>query len=194
MTGLPPDMPVVSERRRTFDEVALPWIEAFVHTVAARWLAMTNLTLALFVGLPVLSPILEASDSPVLNMAGQAIFLAYRVTCHQLPGRSFFVAGYQVAWCERDVAIWGSLLAAGLLFGVVRRWLQPLDFRLYLLFCVPMAIDGLTQLFGWRESTWELRIITGTIFGLASAWLVLPILERGMSDVRRSLERPRDTV
>jgi uncharacterized membrane protein len=109
-----------------------------------------------------------------------------------LPQRSFFVEGHQVAWCERDVAIWGSMLAAGLLFGVVRKWLRPLDFRLYLLFCVPMALDGFTQLFGWRESTWELRTITGTIFGLASAWLVLPILERGMNDVRRSLERPRD--
>jgi uncharacterized membrane protein len=192
MTAPPPDLPVVSERRQTFDSVALPWIESFVRFVGARWLALTNLALAVFVGLPVLSPILEASDSPVLNLAGQAIFIAYRATCHQLPQRSFFVEGHQVAWCERDVAIWGSMLAAGLLFGVVRKWLRPLDFRLYLLFCVPMALDGFTQLFGWRESTWELRTITGTIFGLASAWLVLPILERGMNDVRRSLERPRD--
>lgn len=190
MSAHPPNLPVVSDRRQTFDEVALPWIEGFVHFVTAHWLAMTNLALAVFVGLPILSPILEATSSPVLNMAGQAIFIAYRVTCHQLPYRSYFLEGHQVAWCERDVAIWGSILGAGLLFGLVRHWLPPLDFRLYVLFCVPMAIDGLTQLFGWRESTWELRTITGALFGLASAWLVLPILERGMSDVRSSLEKP----
>jgi hypothetical protein len=40
-----------------------------------------------------------------------------------------------------------------------------------------MALDGFTQLFGWRESTWELRVSTGLLFGLASGWLVLPHLD-----------------
>ncbi len=181
----------MSERRQSFDNLVLPWIERFVYLVASHWLAFTNAALALFVGLPVLSPLLEASDLPAFSLAGQAIFFAYRATCHQLPGRSFFILGHQVAWCERDVAIWGSFLAAGLIFGAVRTWLRPLDLRLYLLLCVPMALDGVTQLFGWRESTWELRTITGTLFGLASAWLVLPILQRGMDDVRRSLQASR---
>ena len=39
----------------------------------------------------------------------------------------------------------------------------------YLLLIAPMAIDGLTQLVGWRESNWELRTLTGALFGLASA-------------------------
>ena len=30
---------------------------------------------------------------------------------------------------------------------------------------LPMAVDGFTQLFGWRESTWELRVATGLLFG-----------------------------
>jgi hypothetical protein len=82
------------------------------------------------------------------------------------------------------------VFAAGLLFSLVRRRVGPLPIRWYVLLCVPMAIDGTTQLFGWRESTWELRVITGFLFGLASAWLVFPILERGMREVRDSLERP----
>ena len=40
-----------------------------------------------------------------------------------------------------------------------------------------LALDGFTQLFGWRESSWELRVATGLLFGLASAWLVLPRLD-----------------
>jgi hypothetical protein len=67
---------------------------------------------------------------------------------------------------------------------------DPLPIRWYVVLSIPMAIDGTTQLFGWRESTWELRLITGFLFGLGTAWLFLPIVERGMRDVRESLERP----
>ena len=41
-----------------------------------------------------------------------------------------------------------------------------------------MALDGFPQLFGWRESTVELRTLTGALFGLASLWLVYPRLDR----------------
>jgi uncharacterized membrane protein len=138
----------------------------------------------------VLSPILAASDNPALSFAGDVLFLAYRATCHQLPQRSFFIFQHQVAWCERDVAIWGTIFVAGLLFSLVRRNLNPLPIRWCVFLSIPIAIDGTTQLFGWRESTWELRLITGFLFGLGIAWLVLPILERGMREVRESLERP----
>jgi uncharacterized membrane protein len=47
-----------------------------------------------------------------------------------------------------------------------------------------MAIDGITQLFGLRESNWQLRTITGALFGLASVWLAYPYLEEGMRDIR----------
>src|ERR1700682_2051648 len=49
-----------------------------------------------------------------------------------------------------------------------------------------MAIDGFTQLFGWRESTWELRVVTGLLFGLASGWLVLPRLDAAFGQQLRS--------
>jgi uncharacterized membrane protein len=47
-----------------------------------------------------------------------------------------------------------------------------------------MALDGLTQLAGWRESTWELRLATGLLFGVASGWLLYPRFEQSF---RRSL-------
>jgi uncharacterized membrane protein len=180
----------VSQRRKTFDERFLPWIEGFALFVARHWLALVNTAMGVFVGLPVLSPILEASDNQALSFAGDLIFLAYHATCHQLPQRSFFIFQHQVAWCERDVAIWGTIFLAGLVFSLVRRHVDPLSIRWYVVLSIPMVIDGVTQLFGWRESTWELRLITGFLFGLGTAWLVLPILERGMREVRESLERP----
>ncbi len=180
----------ISVRRKSFDERFLPWIEGFVRFIARHWLALMNTALGIFVGLPFVSPLLEASGNPALSFAGDVIFLAYHATCHQLPQRSFFIFQHQMAWCERDTAIWGTVFIAGLLFSLVRGRVDSLPIRWYVALSIPMAIDGTTQLFGWRESTWELRLITGFLFGLASAWLVLPILERGIREVRESLDKP----
>ncbi|MCC9078600.1 DUF2085 domain-containing protein [Litorilinea aerophila] len=91
--------------------------------------------------------------------------------------------GYKVAICERDVAIYGSIWLAGLLFVLLRRRLAPLPWRVYLLLIIPMAIDGLTQLVGLRESNWWLRTVTGALFGVATVWLAYPYVEEAMAGV-----------
>jgi uncharacterized membrane protein len=99
--------------------------------------------------------------------------------------------GYKVAFCQRDVAIYASILLGGLVYGLIRRrwseWKMP--FRYYLLFLVPMAIDGLLQLFGFHESNWILRTLTGAIFGLGSVLFAYPYLNEGMRDVRQGIDR-----
>ena len=37
---------------------------------------------------------------------------------------------------------------------------------------MPTAVDGFTQLFGWRESTNLLRLITGFPYGVGYAYLI----------------------
>ena len=78
-----------------------------------------------------------------------------------------------MAFCERDLAIYLGLLTVGLLY-VRRRNLRHVSFLAYGMLILPMALDGFTQLFGWRESTPELRVLTGALFGLASVWLIYP--------------------
>lgn len=94
--------------------------------------------------------------------------------------------GFKMAICERDLAIYAALLLAAIVYGVLRR-VRPipfLDWRvLILVFCVPIGLDGFTQLFGWRESDPLLRTLTGAWFGLGSAWLFLPNVEDAMSDL-----------
>ncbi len=99
--------------------------------------------------------------------------------------------GYKVAICQRDVAIYGSVLLGGLLFGLVRSRLRPLSLKVYALFLIPMALDGGTQLLGLRSSTWWLRLITGALFGLASVWLAYPYLEASFQDAIRTEMRRR---
>jgi uncharacterized membrane protein len=102
--------------------------------------------------------------------------------------------GFKVAICQRDVAIYGSVLAAGLLFALVRRRLPTLSLRWYLLLLIPMALDGGTQLFGWRESTWLLRTLTGALFGAASVWLAYPYIDEAMQDVVQTEEQRRSAA
>lgn len=96
--------------------------------------------------------------------------------------------GYKIGLCQRDVATWGAILLAGLLFGLMgRRW-RPLPLWGYALFLIPLALDGSTQLLGLRESNWILRTLTGAVFGLATVWLAYPYVEQAMADVLHGRE------
>jgi uncharacterized membrane protein len=101
--------------------------------------------------------------------------------------RRYFIGeetlGYKVAICQRDVAIYGAVLLAGLVFALVRKRIGAPSLKLYALFLIPIALDGLTQLLGFRTSTWWLRTFTGALFGAASVWLAYPYLEEAMSGV-----------
>lgn len=91
--------------------------------------------------------------------------------------------GYKVAFCQRDLATWSGILLAGLLFGASgRRW-PALPLWGWALMLLPAALDGATQLLGLRESTMWLRTITGGLFGLGTAWLAFPHVQRAMSDL-----------
>ncbi len=171
-----------------------------VTRAVRHWPEVLNAGVGLFLGGALAAPILAALGA---TQAAGALYAAYKLTCHQWAFRSFFLFGQQpiysvqeladnsldpftfqgsqalgwkMAFCERDLAIYIGLLLVGIFFAR-RRAVQPCGFVLYGVLILPMAIDGFTQLFGWRESTWELRVATGLLFGVASAWLVLPRLD-----------------
>jgi uncharacterized membrane protein len=91
--------------------------------------------------------------------------------------------GWKVALCQRDVAIYAAVLVGGLIYGLVRDRIRPLPFKVFIVLCIPIAVDGLTQLVGWRESTWLLRTLTGALFGFAAVWLAYPYVEDAMAEV-----------
>ena len=208
--------PPVEGRNLTF------YVDKGVYGLAKHWLLLASLFWGLYAGLPFLAPVLMDAG---LTLPARVIYTVYRPLCHQLPERSYFLGGHEhvytaeeleaagveihpfsrdignesvgwkIAYCQRDVAIYGSILIAGLIYGLIRRrwreWKMP--FRYYLLFLIPMAIDGLLQLVGLHESNWILRTITGAIFGIGSVLFAYPYLDQGMLDVRHSIDSRRQS-
>ncbi|MCX2726511.1 DUF2085 domain-containing protein [Thermomicrobium sp. 4228-Ro] len=161
-------------------------VDRLVGIWARHWLATLNLLTGLFAALPLLAPWLVATGHPKL---AAPIYFAYRFVCHQRPDRSFFLFGEQVAYCQRDLAIYVGVFVLGLVFVLVRHRLPPLSWRGAVLLALPVALDGTTQLVGLRESTWQLRLFTGTLFALAVVWFVYPRLEVGFAEIRAVLAR-----
>lgn len=106
--------------------------------------------------------------------------------------------GYKVALCERDTAIYASMLLFGLIFMLTGRKIKPARWYIWLFIgLAPIGLDGFSQLPGlaggmpaWvplRESTPILRVITGALFGGTTAWYLFPMLEESMRETRTLL-------
>jgi uncharacterized membrane protein len=106
--------------------------------------------------------------------------------------------GYKMALCERDIAIYGSIFLFGLLYAAAGRRLKPLHWIAWMLIGMgPIGLDGFSQLFSqmewtwlanllpYRESTPFLRLLTGGLFGLATAWFAYPYMEESIAETRQ---------
>jgi uncharacterized membrane protein len=173
--------PAISPRRQAFDRAVSTAVDRLVEFVLDHWLLLANTVNFLVLFGAVLVPYLRSIG---WGWLATPLFASYRLICHQMPSRSYFLFGQQMAMCQRNTAIYAALLLGGLLYAYVRaRGIAPLSLRVYAIAILPMALDGFTQLFGFRESTWELRTITGALFGLASVLLVYPHLDRAVARV-----------
>lgn len=172
--------PEIGATRGAIDRAVLGAIRSGLQ----HWLFVVNVGMGIFSLLPFLAPYLLAQG---YDRAASAIYAFYSLTCHQMPSRSFFLWGEQMAYCQRNTAIYLAMFLAGLAYVRVRDRLRPLSLRWYALLILPIALDGFTQLFGLRESTWELRLLTGALFGVASIWLTFPYIERNAREVEAEL-------
>ncbi|HVN55358.1 MAG TPA: DUF2085 domain-containing protein [Anaerolineaceae bacterium] len=110
--------------------------------------------------------------------------------------------GYKIAICERDIAIYLSILLFGIIFSLSKNRWKSLPWYIWILFGIlPIAVDGFSQLpslmtlpvsLNWlpmRESTPLLRVLTGSLFGLTTAWFGLPYIEESMIETRELITK-----
>lgn len=209
-------------------------VDKIVSRWSNHWLVSINSFFLIYAGLPILAPILLATGHQTI---AQAIYWVYSHLCHQLPSHSFFILGEQVAICQRCLAMHGMMLLFGLVYGLTRRRVRPLPLGWYLLFLIPLGLDGglqfvselvrvapfllywlwgvgllfiailviglrrvitwqgllflaagplallYVQLFGFYESDWLRRTLTGIVYASGTVWFIYPQLEEGFAEL-----------
>ncbi|MDP9192425.1 MAG: DUF2085 domain-containing protein [Acidobacteriota bacterium] len=102
----------------------------------------------------------------------------FRMMCHGRVERSLELFGVPMPICARCTGIYLGMLAG--LFAIwIIPWLRERVMRrVAFIAVIPLAVDGLTQLTGLRESVNPLRIATGLIAGLAFGLWILSAVER----------------
>ena len=160
-------------------------VDRGIYAVARHWLLAVNAVLFAWIALAALAPVLLSTGH---RTWATIIYGLNRPFCHQRPDRSFHILGEKMACCERCAAIYGGLFLFGVAY-VAMRGIRPLSWRGLVLFGLPILVDALTQAAGFRESTAELRVLTGALFAVGLAWLAFPHLEAGFAEMRAQLER-----
>ena len=119
-----------------------------------------------------------------------------RLQARQFTGNE--TVGFKMALCERDIAIYSAIFLFGIIYAVTKRRIKPLHWLAWVVIGMgPIGLDGFSQLFSqmnwhflasilpYRESTPFLRIFTGALFGLATAWFAYPYMEETMNENRQ---------
>lgn len=149
------------------------------HAIESFLMETWATIITIFLGLIVLAALLVPFLSYLgLDSIAKPMFYTLHYLCAQIPSHSFFILGHQLGLCARNLSIYGSMFVGSLVFTLSKKRFPGIPWWLWVLFCLPMAWDGFTQMFGLRESTWELRILTGVLFGLASVWFILPMMHK----------------
>ena len=193
-------VPVLSQRNQR-----LILMKRVVLGIARHWLFFLNLLIALWVGLPWLAPVFMHLDWTSAGKAiyfiysfqchqlpersyflfGQQVTYslaeiqyAWQNTTNPFILRHFIgnsEMGWKVAWSDRMVSMYTSILFGGLLYGLGRKWLRPLSFWKFAILLLPMVIDGSTHAFsdlagigqGFRDTNIWLQILTNHAFSSA---------------------------
>jgi uncharacterized membrane protein len=105
-------------------------------------------------------------------LVSDTIYQLFSYLCHQLPYRSLFYEDLKMPVCARCASIYVAT-ALGLVFFRLKGFGKKefkMNWLLFALLFAPTALDGTTQLLGWRESTNLLRLATGFPYGIGYAY------------------------
>ena len=119
-----------------------------------------------------------------------------RLQARQFTGNE--TVGYKMALCERDIAIYTAIFLFGIIYALSKRRIKPIHWIPWVVIGMgPIGLDGFSQLFSqmnlpllstllpYRESTPFLRVFTGALFGLMTAWYAYPYMEQSFNETRQ---------
>jgi uncharacterized membrane protein len=195
----------VNNVQQSAAEYKPPVIQRLFVWLARHWLLTINVLLVAWVGLPWLAPVFmhsgwtSAADVIYFIYALQchqlpqrSFFLFGEQVMYTLPQiqsawpdvtnpfvlRQFVgnhEMGWKVAWSDRMVYAYTSISIGGLLYGMFRQWVRPLNIWAFFLLLMPIALDGGTHMIsdfagigqGFRDTNAWLQMLTRDAFPAA---------------------------
>jgi len=155
------------------------WMQKIGFFLLKYWALLITIVLGIIVLAAVSVPFLSYFG---LDSISKPVFYLIHSICAQIPSHSFYILGHQFGMCERNFSIYASMFAGSLIFVLSKKRLPGIPWWFWVLMILPIAFDGTSQMFGLRESTWELRILTGTLFGLGNMWFALPFIQKTLHE------------
>jgi uncharacterized membrane protein len=136
------------------------------------WLTLV-VVVALFTSAIIGAPLALASNHTFL---GLTIYQGFSHLCHQMPERSFFIAGHKFAVCARCTGLYAGFGAAVFLYPLVRslRRKDTPERKWLFLAALPLVIDFGLTFFDIRENTHWSRFSTGALLGAVAVFFVMP--------------------
>jgi uncharacterized membrane protein len=153
------------------------------------WTIVTSIALAV-AGLIVGAPLAQAYGHPAF---ANTIYKAFSFVCHQIPERSFHLAGRQFAVCSRCTGLYSGFAVAALAYPLIRP-LKVTDTppRLWLILAaVPLAIDFALGYFAIWQNNHVSRFATGALLGAVAVFYIVPGLMELSSKIGRHPTRKK---
>jgi uncharacterized membrane protein len=138
----------------------------------------------------VAAPVAQAGNHLAFS---SAIYKTFSYLCHQIPERSFHLAGEQLAVCSRCTGLYAGFTIATLTYPLFRSLRATDTPRIIWLFAsaLPLAIDFSLTYFGVWQNNHFTRFTTGALFGAVAAIFIVPgVIELSDTIYRRLKSEP----
>jgi uncharacterized membrane protein len=158
-----------------------PRASALFATVT--WAVTVTIALAL-VALIIGAPLAQANGHPAF---ASSIYKAFSFVCHQIPERSFHLAGHQFGVCSRCTGLYVGFAVAALIYPLARS-LKRTDTpsRVWLMLAtLPLAIDFALGYFSIWPNTHLSRFLTGALLSSVAVFYIMP----GLIDLSSAVAR-----
>ena len=139
---------------------------------AVIWVIIATFAIAILAAI-IGAPLAQANGHASFALA---IYKTFSFVCHQIPERSFHLAGYKFAVCSRCTGIYSGLAIAVLIYPLVRSFKDTQTPSLVWLFvaAAPLAIDWSLGYFSIWQNNHASRFSSGALLGATAIFYILP--------------------
>jgi uncharacterized membrane protein len=136
------------------------------------WIAAAAISFAI-VGLIVAAPLAQAHGN---FQFAASIYKTFSFVCHQIPERSFHLAGNKFAVCSRCTGLYSGFAVAVLAYPLTRslRNTATPSILWLILAALPLAIDFSVGYFNIWANTHASRFATGALFSATTVFYIVP--------------------